>query len=374
MIGGSEKITSEHLARLACPYVRQSTPQQVRNNTESRELQYELKGRAIALGWPAERVRVIDTDLGISADSAALADRVGFRELAGEVALGNVGLILGVGVSRLARDNAAWYGLLDVCALTGTLIADSDRIYDPADYSDRLTLGLKGTIAEAELHLIKGRLIAGLRHKAAKGELQIRLPAGFDYAPDGTVVKSADESVREAIAAVFQRFFELLSVRQVTLSVRDDGLLLPRRRGPGEIEWVPAAYTAVHDMLVNPVYAGAFAYGRRQSQRRGRRGRPRAGSAGADATRALADADPRPPRGLHLVGAARADPRPDHLWSAVREYGVVPPSRRSSASCLAIATARCAVCTRPRSTPRGHSHTGGRWASAAGDRSCGRRY
>jgi DNA invertase Pin-like site-specific DNA recombinase len=276
VIGGAEKLTSEHLARLACPYVRQSTPHQVRNNTESRELQYELKERAIALGWPAERVRVIDTDLGISADKAALADREGFQKLAGEVALGNVGLILGGEVSRLARDNSAWYQLLDVCALTGTLIADSDRIYDPADYSDRLTLGLKGTISEAELHLIKGRLIAGLRHKAAKGELQIRLPAGFDYAPDGTVVKSADELVRETIAKVFGRFFELLSVRQVTLSLRDDGLLLPRRRGPGQIEWVPAAYTAVHDMLLNPTYAGAFAYGRRQSQRRiGEDGRAR---------------------------------------------------------------------------------------------------
>ena len=128
LVGGAEKISAEHLARLACPYVRQSTPAQVRNNTESRELQYELKERAIGLGWPAERVRVIDVDSGISADSVALSDREGFRELAGEVALGNVGLILGVEVSRLARDNSAWYGLLDVCALTGTLIADSDRI------------------------------------------------------------------------------------------------------------------------------------------------------------------------------------------------------------------------------------------------------
>jgi DNA invertase Pin-like site-specific DNA recombinase len=275
-MGGVEKITSEHLARIACTYVRQSTPAQVRNNTESRELQYELKERAVGLGWPAERVRVIDADLGISADSIALADREGFRQLAGEVALGNVGLILGVEVSRLARDNSAWYQLLDVCALTGTLIADRDGIYDPADYSDRLLLGLKGTISEAELHLIKGRLIQGLRHKAAKGQLRIRLPAGFDYAPDGTVIKSADESVREAVAAVFARFFELCSVRQTVLSLRDDGLRVPRRRGQGHVEWVPAAYTAVHDMLINPTYAGAFAYGRRQSQRRiGRDGRAR---------------------------------------------------------------------------------------------------
>jgi DNA invertase Pin-like site-specific DNA recombinase len=221
-------------------------------------------------------VRVIDADLGISAGGEAGAGREGFRELVAEVALGAVGLILGVEASRLARDNAAWYQLLDLCTLTGTLIADSDGIYDPADYSDRLVLGLKGTISEAELHLIKGRLIQGLRHKAAKGELRIALPAGYDYAPDGSVMMSADESVREAVRAVFRCFFELCSVRQTVLALRDDGLLLPRRRGPGRVEWVPAAYTAVHDLLVNPTYAGAFAYGRCQSQRRiGEDGRAR---------------------------------------------------------------------------------------------------
>ncbi len=275
-MGGVEKISSEHLARFAFTYVRQSTPAQVRNNTESRELQYELKERAVALGWPAERVRVIDSDLGISADSAALADREGFRELAGEVALGNVGLIVGVEVSRLARDNSAWYQLLDVCAMTGALIADSDGIYDPGDHSDRLLLGLKGTIAEAEHHLIKSRMSAGLRHKAAKGELHVKLAPGYDYAPNGEIVMSADEAVREAVANAFRRFFELCSVRQVVLSLREDGLLLPRRRGQGLIEWVKPTCTAVHDMLTNPTYAGAYAFGRRQSQRRvGEDGRAR---------------------------------------------------------------------------------------------------
>ncbi len=266
-MGGGEKISSEHRARLACIYVRQSTPAQTRNNTESLEQQYELSERAVALGWPAERIRVIDTDLGISGDSIAAADREGFKELVAEVALTRVGLILGTWVSRLARDNSAWYQLLDLCSLTGTLIADSDGIYDPADYSDRLLLGLKGTISEAELHLIKGRLIAGLRHKAAKGELRISLPAGYDYAPNGAIVMSADEAVREAVHTVFARFLELCSARQVTLSLRDDGLLLPRRRGQGRVEWVQAAYSAVHDMLTNPTYAGAYAFGRRQSHR-----------------------------------------------------------------------------------------------------------
>ena len=260
------KIRADHLARAACVYVRQSTVHQTRANTESLERQYELAGRAQGLGWPAERVRVIDADLGLS--GAGSSDRAGFQELVAEVALAKVGLIVGIEASRLARNNSDWYQLLDLCALTDTLIADSDAVYDPADYSDRLVLGLKGTISEAELHLIRGRLIAGLRHKAAKGELRVNLPAGYDYEPGGAVVMSPDEAVRETVAAVFARFFELCSVRQATLSLRDDGLLLPKRRGPGRTEWAAATYTAVRDMLVNPTYAGAFAYGRRQSVRR----------------------------------------------------------------------------------------------------------
>ena len=260
------KVQAGHLARAVRIYVRQSTLHQTRVNTESLARQYELADRARELGWTGEQVRVIDADLGLS--GAESTDREGFQELVAEVALGKVGLILGLEASRLARRNSDWYALLDLCALTETLIGDADGVYDPADYSDRLVLGLKGTIAEAELHLIKGRLIAGLRHKAAKGELRINLPAGYDYAPDGQVVKSPDQAVREAIAAVFDRFFELGSIRQVALSLLDDGLRLPRRRGQGRSEWVRPTYTGVHDLLVNPSYAGVFAYGRRQSARR----------------------------------------------------------------------------------------------------------
>lgn len=262
----STDISAEALAREVRIYVRQSSMAQVRNNTESRELQYELVSRATALGWRAEQIRVIDADLGLS--GAEAASREGFKELVADVALGTVGLVLGLEVSRLARSNAAWYQLLDLCALTGTLIADAERVYDPADYSDRLLLGLRGTIAEAELHLIKGRLIAGVRHKAAKGELRLNLPAGYDYSPDGAVVMSADEAVRAAVAEVFRRFSQLASIRQVTLSLLEDGLRLPKRRGQGRTEWAPPTLHAVHDMLVNPTYAGAFAYGRRQSVRR----------------------------------------------------------------------------------------------------------
>jgi DNA invertase Pin-like site-specific DNA recombinase len=262
----SGKVSPAHRARGVRVYVRQSTLHQTRVNTESLARQYELVEHARELGWSSEQVRVIDADLGMS--GAAADKREGFQELVAEVALGKIGLILGLEASRLARRNADWYGLVDLCALTDTLIGDADGIYDPADYSDRLVLGLKGTIAEAELHLIKGRLIAGLRHKAAKGQLRINLPAGYDYSVDGQVVLSPDEAVRQAVTTVFARFFELRSIRQVGLSLLADGLRLPRRRGQGRTEWAPPTYTGVHDLLVNPTYAGAFAYGRRQSTRR----------------------------------------------------------------------------------------------------------
>ncbi|MGB8380790.1 MAG: recombinase family protein [Dermatophilaceae bacterium] len=266
MSGHAGKVGADHLARAVRVYVRQSTLHQTRVNTESLQRQYELVDRARELGWAAEQVRVIDVDLGMS--GAQAADREGFQELVAEVGLGKVGLILGIEVSRLARRNADWYALLDLCTLTDTLIGDADGVYDPADYSDRLVLGLKGTISEAELHLIKGRLIAGLRHKAARGQLRINLPAGYDYGPDGQVVQSPDEAVRESVSTVFRRFFEFGSIRQVAMSLLADGLRLPRRRGPGRTEWAPPTYTGVHDLLVNPTYAGAFAYGRRQSARR----------------------------------------------------------------------------------------------------------
>jgi DNA invertase Pin-like site-specific DNA recombinase len=242
------KITPVHLRRDAYVYVRQSTITQVKEHTESLQRQYELVERAAALGWLAHQVLVIDEDLGRSgADASA---REGFKGLVADVGLGKVGLILGIEVSRLARNNADWYHLLDLCALTDTLLADADGIYHPADYNDRLVLGLKGTMSEAELHLIRSRLTAGLRHKAAKGELRHGLPVGFDYDHDGRVVISPDEAVTEAIATVFGRFDELGSARQVLLSMLGDGLMLPRRPArTGTITWAPPTYPAVHDLL-----------------------------------------------------------------------------------------------------------------------------
>jgi DNA invertase Pin-like site-specific DNA recombinase len=263
----SAKIGPVHLGRDAYVYVRQSTLTQLREHTESLLRQYELRERAVALGWDAHQVRVIDADLGRSGAEATA--REGFKDLVADVGLGRVGIIFGIEVSRLARNNADWYQLLDLCALTDTLIADADGVYHPADFNDRLVLGLKGTMSEAELHLIRSRLTAGLRHKAARGELRQFLPVGFDYDQTGTVVITPDEAVVEAIATVFRRFVELGTGRQVLLSLRGDGLLLPRRpTRTGRVVWQPATYPAVHDLLTNPVYAGAFVFGRTRTEKR----------------------------------------------------------------------------------------------------------
>jgi excisionase family DNA binding protein len=263
----SAKIGPVHLGRDAYVYVRQSTLTQLREHTESLIRQYALGERAVALGWDPHQVRVIDADLGRSGAEATA--REGFKDLVADVGLGRVGIIFGIEVSRLARNNADWYQLLDLCALTDTLIADADGVYHPADFNDRLVLGLKGTMSEAELHLIRSRLTAGLRHKAARGELRQFLPVGFDYDETGAVVITPDEAVVEAIATVFRRFAELGTGRQVLLSLRGDGLLLPRRpTRTGRVHWAPATYPAVHDLLTNPAYAGAFAFGRTRTEKR----------------------------------------------------------------------------------------------------------
>lgn len=263
----SPKILAVHLGRDAYVYVRQSTLTQVREHTESLARQYELRERAVALGWDAHQVTVIDADLGRSGSETTA--REGFKELVADVGLGHVGIIFGIEVSRLARNNADWYQLLDLCAITNTLIADSDGVYHPGDFNDRLVLGLKGTMSEAELHLIRSRLTAGLRHKAARGELRQGLPVGFDHDGDDKIVMTADEAVVEAIAVVYRRFAELGSARQVLLSLREDGLLLPRRPSrTGLVHWAPATYPAVHDFLTNPNYAGAFVFGRNRTEKR----------------------------------------------------------------------------------------------------------
>jgi DNA invertase Pin-like site-specific DNA recombinase len=261
------KVERQHLRRRAYVYVRQSTMAQVERNSESRERQYELVERAVALGWSAAEVVVVDEDQGQSARSANGRD--GFQRLVAEVGLGRVGIVLGIEVSRLARRNADWYGLLDLCALTDTLIADSDGIYHPGLHNDRLVLGLKGTMSEAELHVLRARLRGGSLHKASKGELRLPLPAGFEYDADDSIRISPDEAVANAIATVFAYFEELASARQVMLRLLEEDRKLPRRATTDrQVRWATASYKAVHEILTNPVYAGCYAYGRKRTERR----------------------------------------------------------------------------------------------------------
>ncbi len=255
-----------HLQRDAYIYVRQSTLAQTVRNTESLLRQYDLAGRARQLGWAEHQIVVVDDDLGRSGASAQ--GRTGFSDLVADVGLGKAGIVLSLESSRLARNNADWYRLLDLCALTDTLIADADGVYHPAGYNDRLVLGLKGTLSEAELHLLRARMTEGLRAKAARGELRLTLPAGLDYDDGDHVIIAPDEAVREAVTCVFRRFGQLGSARQVVVSLRADGLRLPRRDiRTGKITWAQAGYPAVHDILIHPGYAGVFAYGRSKTEK-----------------------------------------------------------------------------------------------------------
>ena len=248
------KITPAHRQRGAFVYIRQSTPTQVEHNRESTERQYALADRAVELGWPREQVTVVDEDLGLSGSSTD--KRSGFARLIAAVAMRLVGIVLGLEVSRLARNNADWYHLLDLCAMTDTLIGDADGLYHPAWFNDRLLLGLKGTMSEAELHIIRARLEGGIRNKAARGELRRGLPTGFIWGEeDGEVLLHPDEAVRQAIRCVFERFAELGSARRVWLWLRCEGLSFPAQYNYGtEIRWGAPTYTAIHGMLTNPVY------------------------------------------------------------------------------------------------------------------------
>jgi DNA invertase Pin-like site-specific DNA recombinase len=261
------KLHPTHLGRDAYVYVRQSSLTQVRDHTESLERQYELADRAMTLGWAPRQVVIVDQDLGRSGSESSA--REGFKSLVADVGLGKVGIIFGIEVSRLARNNADWYQLLDLCALTDTLIADGDGLYHPGDFNDRLVLGLKGTMSEAELHLIRSRLTAGLRHKAAKGELRQCLPVGFVHDDLGAIVMDPSESVRAAIATVFRLFDELGTARQVMLAMFEDNLLVPRRpTGSKRVSWAAATYPSIHEFLTNPTYAGAFVFGRTRTEKR----------------------------------------------------------------------------------------------------------
>ncbi len=255
------KITEAHLKRQAYVYVRQSSLQQIRYHQESRRLQYRLAAKAEELGW--NQVEVIDEDQGRS--GASTVDRVGFQRLAAEVSLGRCGAIFSWDASRLARNNADWYRLLDLCSLTRTLIVDSEAVYDPRLSNDRLLLGLKGTMSEAELSLLRQRAQQGLLSKAARGELYTSLPVGFVLTPNGCLEKDPDRRVQESIQGVFAKFSETGSARQTLLWYRQEGIRLPVKRHTAwgwETVWKRPVYSTVLRVLKNPLYAGAYAWGR----------------------------------------------------------------------------------------------------------------
>jgi DNA invertase Pin-like site-specific DNA recombinase len=264
-----QKVQGIHLRRTAYLYIRQSTLRQVFENTESTKRQYGLRQKAIALGWPEDRVVVIDNDLGQSGASAA--DREGFQRLVTEVSLGRAGIVLGLEVSRLARNNTDWHRLLEICALTDTLILDEDGIYDPSHFNDRLLLGLKGAMSEAELHVLRARLQGGIRNKARRGELIIKPPIGFVYSTEGVLVLDPDQQVQQSLRLLFETFRRTGSATATVKLFRKQGLLFPRRiaGGPqrGDLVWGALGHCQVLRILHNPRYAGAFVFGRYRSRR-----------------------------------------------------------------------------------------------------------
>jgi len=259
-----QKITSGHLKRNAYLYIRQSTLKQVFENTESTKRQYALKERALALGWPIERIVVIDSDLGQSGSSTAA--REGFKRLVSEVGMGHAGIVIGLEVSRLARNSSDWHRLLEICALTKTLILDEDGIYDPGHFNDRLLLGLKGTMSEAELHVLRSRLTGGILAKARRGELRTPLPIGFVYNDSGKVILEPDKQIQDHIHILFEVFLREGSALGTIKYFSRNKLKFPRKlqkdARKGEIIWVPLEHSRCLQILHNPRYAGAFFFGR----------------------------------------------------------------------------------------------------------------
>ena len=262
----SQKVTADHLRRGAYLYVRQSTIRQVFENSESTKRQYALRQRAVALGWPDERIIVIDSDLGQSGASAA--DREGFQKLVAEVSMQHVGIVLGLEVSRLARNCSDWHRLLELCAMTGTLILDEDGCYDPADFNDALLLGIKGTMSAAELHLLKARLHGGIANKARRGELKNPIPVGLVYDSQDRVVRDPDRQVQDTIENFFRTFERVRSASGTVKRFAQEGWLFPSRihggANRGQLVWSKLVLNCALRVLHNPRYAGAFVHGRRR--------------------------------------------------------------------------------------------------------------
>ncbi len=263
-----QKIMAGHLKRDAYLYIRQSTVRQFLKTPKAQNANIALRQRAVALGWPIERVRVIDSDLG---KSGAERDRSGFQELVSQVSLGKAGIVMGLEVSRLARNSMDWHRLLEICALADTLILDEDGIYDPAHFNDRLLLGLKGTMSEAELHVLRARLQGGILNQARRGELRMRLPVGLVYDATGRVILDPDRQIQAAVRLFFDRFEQTGSACAAVKAFRAQGLTFPRRphTGPsqGELLWGELTHSQSLRVLHNPRYAGVFGFGKSRTRR-----------------------------------------------------------------------------------------------------------
>jgi DNA invertase Pin-like site-specific DNA recombinase len=347
-----QKVRPEHLVRAAMVYVRQSSRQQVVEHSESTRLQYALAERAVALGWARSQVVVIDDDLGVSA--AAADSRKGFARLVTEVTMGRAGVVLGTEMSRLARTGRDWHQLLELCSLSGVLLADPDGVYDPGVYNDRLLLGLKGTMSEAELYLIRQRMLSGKLAKAERGELAIPLPIGYVRRPSGEVFFDPDEQAQHVVRLVFGAFRRLGTLNGVLRYLVDQEIQLPVRvhAGPskGELEWRRPTRETLQIMLHNPVYAGYYAYGRRQVEpRRKVPGRPSTGRVVKDASEWLVLLPGRLPAYItpqeYEANAAR--------MAANRQTAATPGAPRDG-SALLSGLLRCGRCGGHRMTVRYH--------------------
>ena len=347
-----EKIRAEHRDRAAVVYVRQSSRQQVLEHSESTRLQYALVERAAALGWARSQIVVIDDDLGVS---AATADaRAGFARLVTEVTMGRVGIVLGIEMSRLARTGRDWHQLLELCSLSGVLLADPDGVYDPGFYNDRLLLGLKGTMSEAELYLIRQRMLSGKLAKAERGELAIPLPIGYLRRPSGEVILDPDEQAQHVVRLIFDTFARLGTLNAVLRYLVGHQVQVPVRAhagpGKGEIEWRRPNRETLQIMLHNPVYAGYYAYGRRQVEPRKKiPGRPSTGRVVRDSAEWLVLLPGRLPA---YITAEQYEANVARM-AANRQTATTPGAPRDG-SALLSGLLRCGLCGGHRMSVRYH--------------------
>jgi len=264
----NRKITTEHLSRRAALYIRQSSLRQIHENQESTRRQYNLRQKAVSLGWSEEMLDVIDDDLGVSGTST---ERSGFKKLLSEVSQENIGIVISIEASRLSRNSQDWAKLLEICRLTRTLILDEDGMYDPGDFNDRMLLGLKGTMSEAELHFLYARMKGGIDNKAKRGELKIRIPVGYVYDDFDQIVKDPDESVQDVINLIFKTYARFHSCQRTLKELRSQNILFPRKAPAGynrhTVQWREITHTHILHLIRNPIYAGVYQFGKKKSQK-----------------------------------------------------------------------------------------------------------